>query len=71
MEMVKVCCARGSSSKPTEARRYKAHSPFNDELRGPGQRMAEDAVVVSTVIFILSFNIVTSGCLSQILIMIY
>lgn len=29
--------------------------------------MAEDAVVVSTVIFILSFNIVTSGCLSQLL----
>lgn len=29
--------------------------------------MAEDAAVVSTVIFILSFNIVTSGCLSQLL----
>lgn len=29
--------------------------------------MAEDAVVVSAVIFILSFNIVTSGCLSQLL----
>lgn len=29
--------------------------------------MAEDAVVVSSVIFTLSFNIVTSGCLSQLL----
>lgn len=29
--------------------------------------MAEDAVVVSTVIFILSFNILTSGCLPQLL----